>query len=122
LEAGWNWLITPPGANSVFDPFGAAFFVVFSIGFVASSYLLGPGAGLIAKNASQLAGLKRWATIGLSLFGTGLFFFGVRALQINPLWFGAPVWMVMCVVALIIAANRCFNWWRTERGSDGTPK
>jgi hypothetical protein len=116
LDAGWSWLITPPGANNVFAPFGAAYFFIFSIGFVASSYLLGPGAELIAKNASKLEGLKRWATIGLWVFGMGLFFFGVRALQINPLWFGAPVWMVICVIALLAVASRFLIWWRRESG------
>jgi hypothetical protein len=109
----WSWLVTPPGTDTVFDPFGAVFVLVFGVGFVASSYLSGPGVAGAARNPVQRAGIARWASIGVPIFGAGLFFFGVRALQINPLSFGAPIWMVGTVVVLAIAAIRCAVWWRT---------
>ena len=47
------------------------------------------------------------------MFGAGLFFFGARVMQINPLSFGEPKWLVGSVVA-VIAAARCVDWWRTD--------
>ena len=57
--------------------------------------------------------IKHWASIGPWVFGAGLFFFGTRAMQINPLSFGAPKWLVGSIVAVIFAAARCVAWWRT---------
>jgi hypothetical protein len=52
--------------------------------------------------------------MGLWVFGAGLFFLGVRVIQINPLSFGEPKWLVGSIVAVIFAAARCLDWWRTE--------
>ena len=39
------------------------------------------------------------------VFGTGLFFFGIRALQINPFTFGVPFWLWLSILlALLVAA------------------
>ena len=113
MAAIWSWLNTPPGFREVLDPFGALYLIVFSLGFVVSAYLAGPGADWLARNPIQLAGIQHWAAAGLWIFGAGLFFFGMRALQINPLSFGEPIWMVASVIALLIAVVRCAEWWRT---------
>jgi len=120
MESLWTWLSTPPGTNEVLDLFGALCLLLFAPGFVLSAYLTGPGAARLAKNSIQFAGIRYWATIGLWVFGAGLFFLGVRALQINPLSFGAPIWLIVSILAVVFAATRCIDWWLTvypaERG------
>ena len=120
MESLWSWLSTPPGTNDVLDLFGTLCLLLFASGFVLSAYLTGPGADRLAKNSIQLAGIRHWGTIGLWVFGAGLFFFGVRVLQINPLAFGAPIWLIVCMLAIVFAATRCIDWWLTvypaERG------
>ena len=64
-------------------------------------------------NPVRIAGLRHWSHVGLWIFGPGLFFFGVGALQINPLSFGEPIWLVGSVIALVIAGYRCLRWWQT---------
>jgi hypothetical protein len=58
--------------------------------------------------------MRHWASIGLSVFGAGLFFFGVRVLQVNPLSFGEPKWLLGSLVVILFTAARCIEWWRTE--------
>ena len=113
VNAIWSWLNTPPGAGEVLDPHSAVYLVVFALGFVVSTYLAGAGAERVARNAIQLAGLQHWATAGLWIFGAGLFFFGMRALQINTLSFGEPLWLAASVMAMLIAVGRCVDWWKT---------
>ncbi len=114
MESLWTWLSTPPAKGEVLDPVGVFFLLLFAPGFVVSAYLSGPGADRLAKDPVQLAGIRYCASIGLWVFGAGLFFFGTRALQINPLSFGEPKWLAGSIVAVIIAAARCVDWWRTE--------
>jgi hypothetical protein len=114
VDVVWSWLTTPPSTDSVFDAFGTVYFGVFLVGFVISAYLSGSAAETISRNPIQHAGIKHWAAVGLAAFGTGLFFFLVRALQINPLSFAAPLWMVGCTVALLATGVRCLAWWRTH--------
>jgi cell division protein FtsW (lipid II flippase) len=112
VNALWSWLTTPPTYESVLDPFAALYLAVFSIGFVFSAYASGPGANRFDHDA-RFEGMQRWATAGIGVFGAGLFFFAVRALQINPLSFGAPIWMLASVIALAIFAVRFAIWWKT---------
>ena len=94
-------------------PAAALFLAVFAAGFVVSAFLTAPAAARIARNPVQLYGFQHWGSVGLWVFGAGLFFFGVRALQINPLSFGAPIWLLLCVIALVVFLFRCVSWWRT---------
>ncbi len=114
MESLWTWLSTPPAKGAVLDPVGVFSLLLFAPGFVVSAYLSGPGADRLAKDRVQLAGIRYCASLGLWVFGAGLFFFGTRAMQINPLSFGEPKWLVGSVVAVIFAAARCVAWWRTE--------
>jgi hypothetical protein len=109
----WTWLNTPPTVEQVLDPFAVVYLLVFGVGFVASAYLNGPHAAPLAGNAIQREGIVHWSFVGLWIFGPGLFFFGVRALQINPLSMGEPIWLVASVIAAAIAGIRCVQWWRT---------
>ena len=108
----WIWLNTPPTVDQVLDPFAVVYLVVFGAGFVASAYLHGPDAASISPNAIHRQGIVHWSHVGLWIFGTGLFFFGVRALQINPLSMGEPIWLVSSIAAAAVAGTRCVYWWR----------
>jgi len=114
MESFWIWLSTPPAMGEVIDAFGLFSLLLFAPGFMISAYLAGPGAGRIANDPVQLTGIRYCASIGLWVFGTGLFFFGVRVLQINPLSFGEPKWLVGSIVAVIFATVRCVEWWRSD--------
>ncbi|MFN8590024.1 MAG: hypothetical protein U0031_01095 [Thermomicrobiales bacterium] len=109
----WTWLNTPPTYDQVLQPFGALYLIVFAVGFGGSAWLSGDGATRIGRNPAHIAGLRHWSQVGLWIFGPGLFFFGVGALQINPLSFGEPIWLVGSVIALVIAGYRCLRWWQT---------
>jgi len=113
MESLWTWLSTPPGTGAVLDLFGALCLLVIGPGFVLSAYLAGPGADRLGKDPVQLAGIRHWASVGRWVFGAGLFFFGARVLQINPLWFGAPIWLLGSIVVIVFTAGRCLKWWRT---------
>lgn len=113
MESVWAWLTTPPAMGEILGPFAAVYLVVFAPGFVVSAYLAGPGAERLARTPVQFVGVSHWATVGLWVFGPGLFFFGVRTLQTNPLSFGEPIRLVGSVIASIVAAVRCAGWWRT---------
>jgi hypothetical protein len=112
VESLWTWLNTPPGVADVLDPFGLVFATVFAAGFLAAAYLAGPGGNDLAHHDPQPQAIRYWANIGLWIFGPGLFFFAMRALQINPLSTGEPIWLVASIIALIVAAIRFAAWWR----------
>jgi hypothetical protein len=114
MESLWIWLSTSPDKGDVLDAFGVLCLLLFAPGFLVSAYLSGPGADRLAKDPVQLAGIRHCASLGLWAFGAGLFFFGARAMQINPLSFGEPKWLIGSMVAVIFAAARCVDWWRTE--------
>jgi hypothetical protein len=114
MEPLWTWLSTPPGKAEVVDLFGAFCLLLFAPGYVLSAYLAGPRADRLGKDPVQIAGIRHWALNGLWVFGAGLVFFGARVLQINPLWFGAPIWLLGSIIAVVFAASRCLDWWRTD--------
>jgi hypothetical protein len=114
MEPFWTWLSTPPAKSEVLDAVGVISLLLFTPGFVVSAYLAGPGAGRLAKDPVQLAGIRYCASIGLWVFGAGLFFLGARVMQINPLSFGEPKWLLGSIIAVILAAARCVDWWRTD--------
>ena len=116
----WTWLNTPPGKGEVFDPFGVFCLLLMVPGFVVSAYLAGPGAHRLTNDPVQLAGVRYWASIGLWGFGAGLFFFAVRVMQINPLSFGEPKWLLGSVMTILLAAARCLDWWQTGHPAETT--
>jgi hypothetical protein len=114
MELFWIWLSTPPATGEVIDAFGLFSLLLLAPGFVISAYLAESGARHLGNDPVQLAGIRYCASIGLWVFGAGLFFFGLRVLQINPLSFGEPKWVVGSFVAVIFATARCVEWWRTD--------
>ena len=100
----WEELSTLPRSDDVFNSFAIAFVVVFSIGFIASSFLYNNGARRFVDHPVTLRVLHRAGSIAMIVFGLGLFFFGIRALQINPFSFGVPFWLWLCILAAIAIA------------------
>jgi hypothetical protein len=113
MEPFWTWLSTAPAKDEVLDLFGALCLVIFAPAFVLSAYLKGPGADRLGNDPVQVAGIRHWASVGVWVFGAGLFFFGVRVLQINPLSFGSPIWLLVSALAVVFVTTRCLDWWLT---------
>jgi hypothetical protein len=109
----WDNLTRTPAAADVFSLPALLFFVVFAIGFVAAAYFTNQGARRFASHPVKRRGIQHCAGIALYIFGAGLFFFGMRALNINPFSFGAPIWMWLSVLALIVLVVYCLRYWRT---------
>ena len=120
MEPLWIWLSTPPGKGQVLDLFGTLSFLLLAPGFVLSAYLAGPGAERLGNDPVQLAGIRHWASIGLWVFGAGLFFFSARVLQINPLWFGAPIWLLGSIVVAFVGAVILIALLRAVSGHRGS--
>ena len=98
----WDALTTPVGAADVFSPLADLFLVVFCLGFFGSIVLYNGGARKLGAHPMIRRTLRRYAGWGIAIFGAGLFFFGVRALQINPFTFGMPLWLWLCAAAAIV--------------------
>ena len=110
------WLLTPPTINDIFDPFGMVFLVVFAIGFVACAYAARPSSASPLGDAPATVRGTRWTNAGLGIFTAGLFFFGIRAFQIEDLPFGARIWMVVsALVAAPFVIHCARGWKRAER-------
>jgi hypothetical protein len=122
MDAFWTWLSTPLAKGDVLDPFGLFCVVLLIPGYVISAHLAGPGADRVTSDRVQVAGVRFWATIGLWIFGAGLFFFGTRVMQINPLSFGEPKWLLGSLAAILFAAARCLDWWRKDYPAEPAPR
>ena len=109
----WDYMTTPRDVDQVFDIFGVAFLVVFGLGFLASLILYNNRAGRLSQHPIARRALRRVAAIGTGVFGAGLFFFGIRALQINPFTFGLPLWMWLSVLAALVMAGYAVYYART---------
>jgi hypothetical protein len=51
------------------------------------------------------------------VFGTGLFFFLIRLLQINPFTFGEPIWMWLSLLAVAILFVGIGMSWNSSRAA-----
>lgn len=109
MRAIWERLTTPPAAGDVLNPVSAVYLLVFLTGFLATAYWLREDRCPVADSDGKREQRRSCARIGLWVFGAGLVFFAVRALQIDPLWLGAPIWMVAAVIALMFTGWRCLE-------------
>jgi hypothetical protein len=98
----WEALTTPVGAADVFSPLADVFLAVICLGFIVAIVLYNGGARKVAPHPMIRRTLRRYAGWGIAIFGAGLFFFGVRALQINPFTFGMPIWLWLCGLAAVV--------------------
>ena len=109
----WTRLTSLPPADETFSVLAVLYLVVFAAGFIISVVLANQGSRRLARHPVTRRAIRHCATIGTYVFGAGIFFFGVRALNINPFSFGAPLWMWLSVIAVIIFALYCLRYWRT---------
>jgi len=58
--------------------------------------------------------VRNGAGIALIVFGVGLFFFGIRVLQINPLTFGMRIWLWLSLAAVVVMAAMFAYYLRTR--------
>ena len=97
----WDYMTTVPTPDEVFDPFTIAYVVLFGFGFVLSIILYNGSMRRFANHSLKRRTMRRGSSIAMTVFGIGLFFFGMRALQINPFTFGLAIWMWLSVLAAI---------------------
>ncbi len=102
-----GWLQTlfhpPPPERVVTGPI-AVFALLCLAGFIAAVLLTRPDAVGVAARFGAPAAVQRRANVFSWLFGAGLFFLGVRLLQVNPLAFAAPIWLLLCFAAIVVYA------------------
>ena len=98
----WDYLSTVPGPNEVFGPLAIMYLAVFVAGFIVSLVIYNNyGRGLFA-NPVMFRLFRKWSGWALVVFGSGLFFFLIRALQINPFTFAMRFWMWVTMLGLAV--------------------
>ena len=109
----WEYMTTAPGTDDVLDIFGIVCLVIFGVGFLVSVLLSNDRAKRFVQHPLKRRLLRRAGGIGTAVFGAGLFFFGIRALQINPFTFGLSIWLWLCVLAALVMAG--YFWYYARR-------
>ena len=97
----WDYLTTVPGTNEVFGPFAIVFLLLFGLGFLSSLFFYNDGAKRYASHSFKRKTIRLGSSIAMTVFGVGLFFFGIRLLQINPLGFGMRLWLWLSFLAVL---------------------
>lgn len=119
----WDYLTTQPASGDVLDGFTIVYAALMLLGFVVSAYLYyRPWTKPFGTMFRRRSVLKA-TTIGMWVFGIGLFFFLIRLLQINPFTFGEPIWMwlsLLAVVALLVMIGMSWNSSRVSAQTVGT--
>ena len=98
----WEYLSTVPGQNEVWGPLAILYVLAYAVGFAISLVIYNGGGRRLFPNPVMYRMLKRWSSWALLVFGAGLFFFAIRALQINPFTFAMRFWMWVTVVGLAV--------------------
>lgn len=98
----WDYLTTAPKSGEVLGPYSTLYLVIFAAGFILAAYLYyRPWTKPIGTYVRRKTARKA-SNIALWIFGTGMFFFLVRMLQINPFTFGERIWMYLSFAAFLI--------------------
>lgn len=100
----WDYLSTVPGPNEVFGPLAILYLIAFGIGFSLSLAIYNNQGKKVFPNPVMFRLVRRWAGWSAVIFGAGIFFFLIRALQINPFTFAMRFWMWVTVLALFAVA------------------
>jgi hypothetical protein len=97
----WSYLTRVPKGLEAYGPFAIAFVAVFAIGLIAS-LVVGRWLTRHYRDHALHRRLTRVASqVAAWIFGIGLTFFALRALEVPLL--GMRLWLWLCVVALAIA-------------------
>lgn len=96
----WEYLTTRPGENEVFGPFAVLYLIAFAIGFLASIIVYNGGAKKVFPNPVLHRMARKWSAYAMTIFGLGLFFFVIRALQISLLTFEMRFWMWLSILSV----------------------
>lgn len=100
----WGNLTSVPDSGDVLNTFTIVSLIVFSVVFLAAGVLSArPGTPPIGTHYSRRFIKRATAILGWAA-GIGLFFLLIRLLQINPISFGTPLWIVLSWLLLIGAA------------------
>jgi hypothetical protein len=97
----WDYLSTVPGPNEVFGPLAILYLIVFVAGFIVSLAIYNNQGKKLFPNPIMFRLVRRWAGWTSVIFGAGIFFFLIRAIQINPFTFAMRFWMWVTVLALV---------------------
>ena len=98
----WDYLKTVPGPNEVFGPLAIVYLVFFCAGFVFALLIYNNQAKQLFANPPMFRLFRRWSGWALSVFAAGLFFFLIRALQINPFTLAMRFWMWATMFGLFV--------------------
>ena len=105
----WDYLTHLPGPDEVFGPFSTAFLVLFLIGFFVATFLYNEGGRYLTPDPVRRRYLRKYAGFLLIPLILGLFFFGVRILQIDPFTFGRRVWLYLSALGLLAVVAYAAN-------------
>ena len=97
----WDYLNHLPRPDEIWGPFSTAFLVVFLIGFFVAAFLYNDGGRYLATEPVRRRYLRKYAGFLLVPLTLGLFFFGVRLLQIDPFTFGRRIWLYLSLLGLL---------------------
>jgi cytochrome c biogenesis protein CcdA len=98
----WDYLSTVPGPNEAFGPLAIIYLAIFAAGFAFSLMVYNNQGKRVFPNPVMFRIFRRWAGWASFVFGAGIFFFLIRALQINPFSFAMRFWMWMTLLALVV--------------------
>lgn len=105
----WDYLTHFPGPDEVFGPFSTAFLIVFLIGFVVATFLYNEGGRYLTPDPVRRRYLRKYAGSLLIPLLLGLFFFGVRILQIDPFTSGRRIWLYLSALGLLAVVAYAAN-------------
>ncbi len=98
----WDYLSTVPGQNEVFGPLAIIYLAIFIVGFIFALVIYNNQGKQLFSNPAMYNLFRRWSGWAATVFGAGLFFFLIRALQINPFTFAMRFWMWVTLLALVV--------------------
>lgn len=108
----WDYLTTAPATEDIFDLFGIVCLVVFVVGFAASLLLSNDAGRRFVRHPIRRRLLRRIGGAGTAIFGAGIFFFGIRALNFPLFTFERPIWLLL---TLLVALAASLYYWRVAR-------
>ncbi len=97
----WDYLNHVPGADEIWGPYSTGFLIVFLLGFSFVTFLYNDGGRYLASEPIRRRYLRKYAGFLLIPLTLGLFFFGVRLLQIDPFTFGRRIWLYLSLLGLL---------------------